>query len=157
MDNSKKDELDRLGSALYACVRVTKRSAYWDEIRRRSGVNLDRPGAYILMLLGKEPCQFRDLVNRLGVEAPAVSRKVHDLEAAGLIMRRPAQDRRVHLLALSDSGRAAADSIKSARRDMLSQVLSGWTAGDRRQLSELLIRLSEDLDRNFSQKELSKP
>lgn len=147
------EEMDRLENALFSCVRITKKPAYWEEFQRRSGVTIDRPAAYILMMLSQQSLQFQDLVTRLGIEAPSVSRKVHELEDGGLISRQPTADRRVHLLTLSESGKDAAKKIRQARHEILSEILEDWPEKKRLQLSSLLSELADGLSAKFSPKE----
>lgn len=150
------DDLDRLDSALLAVMRIAKRPSYWEEFQRRADTQIDRPAAAILMMLANHPLQFSEVVAKLGIEAPSISRKVHELEEDGLIAREPMLDRRVHLLALSGQGQALATKILNVKRSMLKDALSDWTNTDTRQLSELLTRLAQDLSLHFGAKEIGK-
>ena len=141
---AKSDSLDKIDSALFNVMRIAKRPAYWDEFQRKADVQIDRPAAAILMMLSLHPLQFQEVVSRLGVEAPSISRKVHELEHQGLIRRQPTEDKRVHMLALSAEGSAIAAKIKNARRELLSEILSDWSVADTEQLSELMARLAQE-------------
>ncbi len=146
------NDLEKLEGALFACIRITKRPSYWDEFQKRANVTIDRPAAFILMVLNKHSLQFQDLVNKLGVEAPSVSRKVHELEDSGYIKRQPTTDRRVHLLTLTPEGNAVAKKINESRLAIFSEIMSTWPEEDKKQLSSLLSKLSEDLSNRFSQR-----
>lgn len=146
------EEMDKLEAALSACMRVVKRPGYWEKFSEYAGVSIDRPAAAILMVLRTEHCQFQQLVSRLGVEAPSVSRKVHALQDEGLIVRMPTEDKRVHELHLSDEGRAIADRLLEAKRKMLASVVAEWTDEQKKQLVEALDRFAGDMKRSFDKK-----
>lgn len=143
------EEMDRLEAALTSCMRVVKRPGYWEKFSERAGINIDRPGAAILMALYTEHCQFQKLVTRLGVEAPSVSRKVHALQDEGLIVRKPTDDRRVHELHLSDKGRIVAERLLKAKRQMLAEVISDWSGEQKKQLIDSLDRFATEMKRCF--------
>ncbi len=149
---AKSDSLDKLDAALFGVMRIAKRPSYWDEFQRKAEVQIDRPAAAILMLLSKRPLQFQEVVNKLGIEAPSISRKVHELEHLDLIYREPTADRRVHMLALSSEGSLLAEKIKSVRRAMLDEILSDWNDADTKALGELLSRLALDLNTRYGSK-----
>jgi DNA-binding MarR family transcriptional regulator len=152
MDNS--DQLAMIDASLFDVMKVAKRPRYWDEFQKRTGAQIDHPTAAILRILSDQPLQFRDLVNRLGIEAPSISRKVHDLEQEGLIYRNPTEDRRIHILALSSQGRDLAHKILQARITMLDDALADWTASEKHQLNESLSRLASDLSNQYGSKEM---
>jgi DNA-binding MarR family transcriptional regulator len=156
MQDSNSTELEKLEGALFGCIRITKRQSYWEEFQKRADVTIDRPAAFILMVLGKRSLQFQDLVNKLGVEAPSVSRKVHELENDGFIKRQSTADRRIHLLTLTKKGADVTSRINKARRAIFSEIMSGWPDEDKKQLSRLLAKLSEDLSNRFSPKKMQK-
>ncbi len=154
MNNSA--QLSRIDSALFEVMKIAKRPRYWDDFQRRLGAQIDRPTAAILRLLSVQPLQFSDLVNKLGIEAPSISRKVHELEQEGLINRNPTEDRRVHILDLSDQGKILAQKIIDVRLAMLSEALANWSAADIHMLGELLSRLAINLSSNYGIKETAK-
>ena len=149
---TKGDALDKLDSALLSVMRLAKKPAYWDEFQRKADIQIDRPAAAIVMMLSEHTLQFQEVVNKLGVEAPSISRKVHELESLKLIRREPMADKRVHMLALSSEGIALSRKIKSARREMLDQLLVAWTAEDTELLSQLLTRLALDFSSRYASK-----
>ena len=143
------DALDKIDSALFSLMRIAKRPAYWEEFQRQANAQIDRPAAAILLLLSHHPLSFSNLVTKLGIEAPSISRKVHELEQAGYIRREPTDDRRVHLLSLTSSGQALYIDVVRARRAMLASDLSDWTELDKTKLSDLLTRLASDLAKRY--------
>lgn len=149
------DQLNNLDTALFSLMRVAKRPAYWDEFQRKAGLQIDRPAAAILLLLNKHPMQFSEVVISLGIEAPSISRKVHELEEANFINREPTSDKRVHMLALTTQGSSLAAKILSARLAMLEEVTVSWSESDTKQLSELLSRLASDLATSYGNKKVN--
>ena len=138
-------ELDNIEEALRAFIRIAKKPRLWEEYTIRAKVDIDRPSATILLILSYQALTFQTLVNHLGIEAPSVSRKVHELESQGLIIRAPSDDRRIHQLQLSPSGKQVTEEIRRAERSVLSEVLTGWSAQERRQLVGLLTRLTHNM------------
>jgi DNA-binding MarR family transcriptional regulator len=147
------EELDRLETALFKCMRTAKRPYYWEELQRRADVSIDRPAAAIILSLLNGPLQFQKLVHRLGVEAPSISRKVHELENNNIIKRVPTEDKRIHLLSLTEEGNAIGDNIKRARREMLADILSDWPSGKRHELIALVESLAKAMQEYFGSKD----
>ena len=145
MSNLSIQDMDQLDVALASCLRILKQPIYWEKITRFANTTIDRPSATILAILAKGPYQFQELVSRLGVEAPSVSRKVHQLEDQGLILRKPTADKRVHELYLSAQGRSLADRLCAARHRLLGEITSTWTARQQKELIESLEHFSNDL------------
>jgi DNA-binding MarR family transcriptional regulator len=143
--------LDQLENSLYNCVRTYKSSSYYKAIIERVGTDIDRPSMFILIILDSQSLQFRDLVKKLGVEAPSVSRKVHELEAKGLVMRETTRDKRIHLLTLTDNGHKLTNKIKHAKREYLSRILAAWTVEDQEKLATLLVKLADDFSKSINQ------
>ncbi len=148
--------LDAIEASLTACLRVSKKPAYWDEVLDRAGLSIDRPAAAILMVLDHGPCQFQELVKHLGIEAPSVSRKAHALEDDGLIIRQAASDKRIHRLSLSPQGQAAAKKLKSAKRSIVQAIIADWSIEERRQLIRLLEKLASNMTAQFETKPSNK-
>jgi len=148
------DELDKLESALTVFNRIIKKPGYWEEFQRLANINIDRPAAAILHILNKQDYQFQTLVNLLGLEAPSISRKVHELEDQGLIKRQATSDKRVHELHLNPKAKEIVEQLFEAKRSIMSQVLSNWTKDERQQLIAVLQRLAKDMSDHFEHKEI---
>src|ERR1043165_3774381 len=74
-----------------------------DFVLRQAGVDIDQAGLAILYALHAEKASLRvtDLAERLGIDAPAVTRKAQRLERLGLVSRgRDADDARACRLGL---------------------------------------------------------
>lgn len=142
-------DFDTLDTALSELHQAMSRWKLWEQITGDAKVPVDRGSAIILHLLNSEParpCHPSELANYLGVEAPSVTRKIQQLEAAGLVARRQNDDdRRVATLSITPAGRLAIKRLHQAKRDYLSSLLNSWPAKDRRTLAKLLKRLSENI------------
>jgi DNA-binding MarR family transcriptional regulator len=150
------NDADALGDALTYLSRVLTRPRTWEEITKRAGVALDRPSVAILHALmqcsnEKVNCNLQDLAQHLGIEAPSVSRKVQELEQAGLVVRKqdPA-DRRIVVLHASAKGRKMLERIQKAKRDGMARLLSDWPVSDRKYFTKLLQRLATDINKEQS-------
>lgn len=131
-------------------VQTIKRPQTWTTLTARAGLTIDRPGATILRILASQPGTWRlhDLAERIGVEAPSVTRKVQQLEQAGLLVReRDPQDGRAFSVVLSPTGRDVALKLEAAQRVVLEEALQDWPAADLAQFINLFQRFSADLNR----------
>lgn len=83
-----------------------------------------------------------ELVRRLGVESPTVTKMVSRLEAAGVVRRRahPA-DRRSTQVWLTPTGRSLRADVQRARAAVDRQLLASLTARQRATLADLLDRV----------------
>lgn len=92
------------------------------------------------------PVRASDLADAIELDLSTVSRRVTELEEAGLISRtRDPDDRRASLLEATDEGRAAIGRLRAARRSLLEDALADWPTDDVRQLGELLGRFTAAL------------
>ncbi len=143
------EQIHSIESSLIRCLRIAKKAQYWKQVQTLSSLKLDRPAASILMLLSKKPQKFQELVDKLGIEAPSVSRKVHELEDSGLIIRKNSNDKRVHLLSTSPEGDLEAKKIYKAQCALLSEVISSWSISEREQFVVLFDKFATGLEHRF--------
>ena len=128
-------------AALASVARVMTQVKTHETMCKRAGVDLDRAGAALVYKLHSEGENVRlsDLAERLAIDAPAVTRKVQQLERDGLVTRSPdPHDARASLVKLTGSGRRAIERLLDARQRWLDDVLSEWPAADRAQLARVL-------------------
>jgi DNA-binding MarR family transcriptional regulator len=91
-----------------------------------------------------EPMRMRDLSDMLGVAARTATSLVDALERDGLVVRLPhPTDRRAHLLALTDAGRACHQEAEAMDREALRAATGALTAEDRTVLRTLLARVRD--------------
>jgi DNA-binding MarR family transcriptional regulator len=145
-------ELDAIEAALAALHRASYQHRAWEDLCRDAGITLDRASATLLKTIAHCPkgqCRMQDAARILGIEAPSVSRTVHDLENAGLLQRQQdAQDKRVYNLSVTKAGSAQLNKLRKARRAKLSQVFESWTTKERHEIAKLLQKFSDQIGQN---------
>ena len=132
---------ENTASALLSLARVMNQFKTHDTFRRRAGVDLDRGGAALLYKLFSEGEDVRlgELAERLGIDSPAVTRKVQQLERAGMVIRSPdPDDARASRVRLAPEGRRSIEKLLHAREVWLDEMLNGWPERDRAELARLL-------------------
>ncbi len=110
-------------------------------LRAEAGVDIDRAGAAVLykLLVEGESLRLCDLAERLGIDSPAVTRKVQQLEHLGLVARSPdPDDGRASRLLLTRDGRRSIERLLGARRLWLEEKLADWPQADRQEFARLL-------------------
>jgi DNA-binding MarR family transcriptional regulator len=138
-----------ISSALLSAARVMTQVRVHDMLCRQAGDDLDRSGATLLYKLHAEGDNVRltDLAERLGVDAPAVTRKVQQLERQGLIDRSvDPGDARAFRLQITDEGRSAIERLLVARQCWLEDRLDGWSRADRNEFARLLQQFASTLE-----------
>jgi DNA-binding MarR family transcriptional regulator len=117
-----------------------------DRVRTVAAVPLDRAAVMVLGQLAEAgPVRTGELADRLGVEAPHVTRQVQRLQQAGYADRVPdPDDRRAQLIQLTPSGRAASDRIREAGASGMQAALAHWSPQELHQLATLLHRMVDD-------------
>ena len=99
------------------------------------------PGHKLLLieLEANGPLTQAQLAAASGFEPPTITLSVRQLEAVGLVIRRPsATDRRATLVELSDLGRAVLPKVRTAWRHVAEQTVAGLTPAQAMQARELL-------------------
>ena len=130
-------------------TRVAKASRLLDAEMRTSlaRVGLTKEEFKVLMELHTGPQTHGVLSRHLEVSTGAMTNRLDKLERAGLVSRsQDPKDRRGVMLTLTPSGAERLDAYidRGARRER--QLLEGLSAGDKRQLNELLTKLVDSLD-----------
>lgn len=94
-----------------------------------------------------EPYQLTagDLVARTMVTTGAMTNRIDRLEALGFVERRPGEDRRTVLVALTDAGRAKVDEVAEGHLTVERDLLSALSPKQQDQLARLLRALLVDL------------
>ncbi|MFI6676273.1 MarR family winged helix-turn-helix transcriptional regulator [Kribbella sp. NPDC050470] len=92
-----------------------------------------------------QPLRPSELANQLGIVPRSATTVVDDLEAAGLVARRPdPADRRATLVALTPAGTKVLTTIRRQRRDAMVSLIERLTPTEQSTLLHLLTRLSDD-------------
>jgi DNA-binding MarR family transcriptional regulator len=91
-----------------------------------------------------------ELYQALMRSSGAMTNRLHRLEKAGLIERRPDPgDGRGRLVRLTPRGRRLVDRIAARRLENENRLLEGLNEGDRRELAALLRRLALSLEQGL--------
>jgi DNA-binding MarR family transcriptional regulator len=149
MGSQGQDDLSRIGEAFNQVFRASHAARLHERAQAQAGADVDRTGFLLLSRLGgEEGVRVSDLAAEMGLDASTISRKVQELEAAGLVRRaeHPA-DRRAAVLSLTREGRTVSSRIKRERARLMEGVLAGWPEPDRSRLAELLEQLATDIRR----------
>lgn len=106
------------------------------------------PGHKLLLteLDKKGPLTQAQLAAATGFEPPTITLSVRQLEAAGLVVRRPsATDRRATVVGLSGLGREVLPKMRTAWRQVAQQTIAGLSQAQAMQAMELLPALAAAL------------
>jgi DNA-binding MarR family transcriptional regulator len=138
----------QIETAWDAVGRAASRSRAHDRLLARAGVNLDRAGWTLLRQLDASNCELRvtDLADLLDIDPPSVTRKVQQLEQAGLVTRSlDNDDRRASRLALTTHGHETLEHLLHARRDQLAETLAAWDDRQLATFARLLRQFAKDI------------
>ena len=141
-------------SALHTLARRLKQARLHDFVLKQAGLDIDQAGLAILYALHAEKGSLRvtDLAERLGIDAPAVTRKAQRLERLGLVSRaRCVDDARVCRLRLSAEGQEAISRFLLARHQWLVTLLADWPPEDQRDFARLIGRFASDIHRHLDE------
>ena len=139
-------------SALHALARRLKQARLHDHFTRQAGVDIDQAGLAVLYVLHGEKAGLRvtKVAARLGIDAPAVTRKVQRLERLELVGRvADADDARASRLLLTAEGRRVLRRFLLARHRWLTTMLADWPAADRTEFARLIGRFTYDIHRHL--------
>jgi len=106
---------------------------------------------YVLYVEGTS-LRLTDLAEQLQIEAPAVTRKVQQLEQSGLISRTPdPTDGRATQLHLTTQGRRTINRILAVRRDWLTTLLSDWPETSQMEFARLIQRFTNNVNQHLKE------
>ncbi|WP_203217774.1 MarR family winged helix-turn-helix transcriptional regulator [Nocardia terpenica] len=90
----------------------------------------------------------KDLAEAAGIEQPSMAQLLARMDRDGLIQRTPhPNDARSHQISLTAEAAATASAAHRQLIDLDERAVAGFTAEEIRTLSDLLIRLNDNLDR----------
>ncbi len=124
------DELRRVASSMTILSRAFTLARPHEHLLKEAGVRLDRAGSALLFKLRSrgESARVSDLAELLGVDTPAVTRKVQQLERLGYVAIGPdAGDKRAKRITLTRSGEKTIERIMLAVNQRLARLFEGWT------------------------------
>jgi DNA-binding MarR family transcriptional regulator len=90
------------------------------------------------------------LAGATGYEPPTITLSVRQLQAAGLVLRRPSPtDRRVTIVELSDEGRSLLPRLKAVWCRLAEQTVAGLASNSLDRLTEVLADLAMSLSTSW--------
>ncbi len=143
--------VDELADAVSALVRT------W----RSAGRRLPDPSHSTLALLqltgllddGEH--RLGEIAERRGVDQSVISRQIGDLQARGLVCRRPdPDDGRATLVRLTPHGRELAARARDLKRDLVRGALARRPGTDLRTAARVVTALADELDARLDDPEL---
>lgn len=147
-DETQRDDLTRIGEALAGVFRAGHAARLHERVAEEAGVAVDRTGFVLLVKAMREPARISQLADRIGLDVSTTSRKVAELETAGLVVRtHDPGDRRAAVVSTTALGDELVARVREARDRAFGRMLSGWGAADRARLADLLERLVADIER----------
>jgi len=146
------DSIAEIQAALHSLARSLKRGALHDFLLAQARVDADQAGVAVLYVLhlAKAGLRLTDLAERLSIDAPAVTRKVQQLERCGLVSRSQDQlDARALRVHLTAAGQRTICRYMAARRTWLASLVSNWTGQEQAEFARLLERFASDIHRQL--------
>ena len=99
----------------------------------------------LVSLKGRRHAMQRDLAEAVGIEGPTLTHHLNRMESAGLVTRdRDPDNRRAHLVVLTEEGEAAFDRMRDTVVTFDRRLRSGLTDAQVDELSDLLSRLRDN-------------
>jgi EmrB/QacA subfamily drug resistance transporter len=134
---SSRHEIERALSELMR--KDAKAFELYDRLAALSGVSLPAGSVWALCRIAKDgTVSGQDLADRAGVQIEHGRPYVDRLVDAGYVQRQDGT------LAVTPSGRAAAERLFAARREGLARHLEGWAPEEHPELADVLRRLAEE-------------
>jgi DNA-binding MarR family transcriptional regulator len=112
-----------------------------------AGVVISGPGFMLLRRIQEDgPLALGELARLSDMDPAATGRQIRQLEQDGLVTRGPsADDRRVTVVRVTRRGTQVRRRLAEVGARHMEDVLSSWSATDKKRLAELLTRLVDDL------------
>ena len=150
-------QIDEIERAVAALLRSLGGRAGVAQVAERSGSDL--PAASIVLLEHLEAAGVQR-VSRIAkyqkIGVPALTPRIKDLEAAGVIRRDvDPVDGRASLISLTDSGRATLARIREARCGILAEALQDMNPQDMATAADALTRIATAVERSQAERSLS--
>lgn len=136
------DAAEQIAALLDGIVRRQRRAS-----REGFGESVTHGQFRVLRTLDRADRALRlsELAAQLGIVPRSATSVVDDLEAAGLVERKPdPHDRRATLVDLTPDGRQILNTLREKRRDVMVSQLSRLSPAEQRTLTQLLQRLADD-------------
>ncbi len=143
----KEDELGPIERALEQLFRLNASRKVLNRRAAAAGVVISQPGFQLLRRIQEdEGLQIGELARLTDMDPAATGRQVAQLVEDGLVTREKASgDRRAVIVRITPRGAEVRRRLGLVSERHMSDLLSGWSAHDRRCLAQLLPRLVEGL------------
>lgn len=142
-------ELARVAASLSVLARSFTLARSHEHLLKEAGIRLDRAGYALLFKLYRhpnEPLRVSDLAELLGIDTPAVTRKVQQLERMGYVTSVPdVDDKRAKRISLTRSGEKTTDRMLAAIYKRLARLFEGWDEDEFASFVTSLERFAESL------------
>jgi DNA-binding MarR family transcriptional regulator len=144
---SQEDELGPMERALDQLFRLNASRKVLNRRAAAAGVVISQSGFQLLRRIQEdEGLQIGELARMTDMDPAAAGRQVAQLVADGLVTReKTSDDRRAVIVRATPRGAEVRRCLGLVSARHMSDVLSGWSAHDRRCLAKLLPRLVEGL------------
>jgi DNA-binding MarR family transcriptional regulator len=141
------DELVPIERAVQQLFRLNASRKVHNRQAAAAGIVISQPGFQLLRRMREdEGLQIGELARLTDMDPAAAGRQVAQLVADGLVTREKASDDgRAVVVQITPRGAEVRRSLSVVGERHMSDVLSGWSAADRRRLARLLPRLVEGL------------
>ena len=141
------NELEPIERALEQLFRLNASRKVHSRRAAAAGVVISQPGFQLLRRMHEdEGLQIGELARLTDMDPAATGRQVAQLVDDGLVTREKASnDGRAVVVRITPRGAAVRRCVGVVGERHMSDVLSGWSAADRRRLAQLLPRLVEGL------------
>lgn len=91
------------------------------------------------------PLIQRELAEKLSIEGPTLTRHLAQMEARGLVLRKPSpSDRRAAVVELTEAGRVLYGRLTEVANECYGQVLRGFTMEEIELLRDMLMRVHQN-------------
>jgi DNA-binding MarR family transcriptional regulator len=147
------EDLDRIAASLQVLARSFNQARAHERLLEEAGVRIDRAGAALLYKLNVNSdgsLRVTELAERLGIDAPAVTRKVQQLERLGFVARdADPEDKRATRIRLTSSGEETLQLVLQAHKRRLAQLFDDWTAEELQTFGVSMSRFAETLTKDM--------
>ena len=118
------------------------------DVSRMAGVPISASALLVIERLRPGPMRVNDLGMSVGITSGGITRQVQDLEAKGLIEKKPDEtDKRAAIVGLSSKGMDVARLADVIRDFSTRRALGEWEAEEVERVAPLLERLADGLRR----------
>jgi DNA-binding MarR family transcriptional regulator len=144
---AKVDPVAAIEDAIVTIVREFSLPSTQDRLIGAAGVSVERSGFGVLRCLSERGVvRVSELAQVSGVNTSTMSRHVKTLERSGLVSRSgDPSDGRAARVGLTPAGGEVLVSLREARHRYFSELLRGWSDGDRAALAPMLARLANEV------------